>query len=84
MPYTVVFNVPGQLPEAEPIDSETIQDARDTVLAYIDTAHDVWHEGDCEESAGWYRARDEATKLSEEGGIIRLPDGYIADVIAAS
>jgi hypothetical protein len=80
MAYTVVFNRPGYLPESDPTYVETIYEARKVVVAYIDSAHDVWHEGDCEEDAGWFRVREDAQKLSKEGDVLHMPDGYVADV----
>lgn len=82
MSFVIVFNKPGHLPETDPTDAETVEEARQIVLDYIEAGHDIWHEGDAEEDAGWYRAKEDAKNLSEDGGVIRMPDGYIADVVS--
>lgn len=77
--YTVVFNMPGYLPETEPVDCETINEARNVVIDRImhvtESVLDV-----SEDMSAWDDALDEAKRIPAEGGWFKLPDGYVADV----
>ena len=77
--YTVVFNLPGCLPEAEPIDVESIADARNVVAEHVQAVIDA---GDfTAEQREWEFALTAARAIPAEGGWFTLPDGYVADII---
>lgn len=77
--YTVVFNMPGCLPEAEPIDAESIEDARNIVCEHIISVMQGALDSD-EETRPWEYALTTAKSVPAEGGWFKLPDGYVADI----
>jgi len=75
--YLVVFSVPGHLLGSEPQDFHSLEEARSYVMNGIESISDSLEPDDLEP---WRNALIAASTLPEEGGIIHLPDGSVADV----
>lgn len=82
MGYVVVVNKPGFLPEQEPVRVDTLEEAIEAAEAEIDVSQDALGE-EPEARAYFASAREAAANLTEDGGVISLPDGYVIDVAVA-
>lgn len=72
MPYIIVVNMPGCLPEQEPIAKATLAEARESAADEINERPWV------DDQATMDELYDAAGSLPETGGIVGpLPDGYI-------
>lgn len=79
MTYVIVVNKPGFLPEQDPVEVVTHEDAIEAARAEIDTSQEAL--GDEAEALAYFAsAYDAADALPEDGGVISLPDGYVIDV----
>jgi len=79
MPYIIVVNQPGYLPEQDPYAVATLDEARAAVHHEIDLASS--NEPDADDAAALDALAVESRSLDEAGGIIGpLPDGYVIDV----
>lgn len=84
MPYIVVVNRPGYLPEQDPYAVATLDEARDTAAEEVLRSYE---QDESEESFhGHYGPFNAlAHALTEQGGTIGpLPDGYVIDVQAVT
>ena len=79
MPYTICQNVPGNLPEADPVAVATLGDARDAALDIVLRNESMNFDPT---RVGMYSEADEAARnLPAEGAVIGpLPDGYVIDI----
>lgn len=81
MTYVICVNKPGYLPESEPVEVDTIQEARDAAAEEVQRSMDAF--GDDREAQaryGFTAAEEQALDLPEDGGVIHMPDGYVIDV----
>lgn len=79
MPYTICVNMPGCLPEQDPVAAATIEEARDIAATEVECSS-TWIGSEYTMSDFTALARAAGT-LPEQGGIIGpLPDGYVIDV----
>jgi hypothetical protein len=84
MPYIVCVNRPGYLPEADPTAVATLEDARECAAQEIARAN-VELEGMGDPAAFTPHERFTADEsISEDGGLIYLPDGYVVSVDAVT
>jgi hypothetical protein len=78
MPYIIVINRPGHLPEADPVAVATIEEACDVSLEEVIRSLDQTDE-DVSDTA--HPLIQEINALPEHGGLIGpMPDGYVIDV----
>lgn len=83
MPYIIVVNQPGYLPDQDPYAVADIEDARASAANEVDWSLERLHEerGAFEGLNAYERAGVEAADLPDTGGVIGpLPDGYVIDV----
>jgi len=82
MPYIIVVNRPGHLPEADPVAVATVEEARDRAADDVRTSMDAF--GDDREALqryGFLDAELAAMDVPEHGGTIGpMSDGYVIDV----
>jgi hypothetical protein len=83
MPYIVIVNMPGCLPEQDPHAYATLDDdgARDAALEEVVRALDASGYDPDAEGGTAHPLVQEVNALTERGGVIGpLPDGYVIDV----
>lgn len=80
MPYVIVVNKRGTLPETEPKAAVDLEQAREIAAAEVDVSMDAFGEDrEALDSYGWTAAREAAESLPVSGGVIVMPDGYVID-----
>lgn len=81
MPFIVCTNLPGCLPESDPVAVATIEEARWRAAEELAEANSIAETG-CADRAFTPAERAEVDEhISNEGGTIGpLPDGYVIDV----
>lgn len=81
MPYVIVVNKRGNLPETEPKAAVDIAQAREMAEAEVEVSMNAFGEDrEALDSYGWIAASEAAAALPVTGGVIALPDGYVIDV----
>lgn len=80
MKYVVVWNMPGYLPEAEPVECETIREAMDVLGGELDRSAD--YEMGEDEGDAWddaiYKARAAWGEVT-----VHAPDGLVYEILEA-
>lgn len=80
MPYIIIVNRPGFLPEQEPYAVATLEEARGAAQDELSRSP-LWDDPNSDEEARYKELSAEVQSLSESGGVIGpLPDGYVVEV----
>jgi hypothetical protein len=79
MRFTICVNKPGQLPEADPTTVEGLEATIEAVEAEIEKSRDALGE-EAGAIAYFQGAYDAALLLTEAGGVVHMPDGYVIDI----
>lgn len=82
MPYIICVNMPGCLPEADPIAVATLGEAREAAAEELDASlpQDRAMNSDEQRTDRWARLAIRDNLAAGWGGTVKRPDGYVIDV----